>query len=100
MAGLRAISSGAGAPSSLGGKWIGLADAMLGHVSKTCVHPSGRWQLAPGDERVDTALLLGAIRGAVSLEDPRSAATFAAVKAELVRDCYAYRFRQDDRPLG
>jgi GH15 family glucan-1,4-alpha-glucosidase len=42
---------------------------------------------------------LPAIRGALAPSDPRSVATLAAVEVELCRDGYAYRFRQDDRPL-
>jgi GH15 family glucan-1,4-alpha-glucosidase len=64
------------------------------------VHPSGRWQRAAGDRRVDAALLLPAIRGAVAMDDPRSVATLRAVRQELCVDGYAYRFRPDDRPLG
>ena len=40
-----------------------------------CVHPSGRWQRAPDDPRVDAALLTPALRGALPAEDPRSTAT-------------------------
>ena len=64
------------------------------------VHPSGRWQRAPDDPRVDAALLLPAIRGAVPPGDPRSTATLRAVRAELEQDGYIYRFRHDDRPLA
>jgi GH15 family glucan-1,4-alpha-glucosidase len=80
--------------------WTTLADAILLDVSQHCVHPSGRWQRAPGDERVDAALLLPAIRGAVPPDDPRAVATLAAVRRELTEDGYVYRFRHDERPLG
>ncbi|MGV9383905.1 glycoside hydrolase family 15 protein [Nonomuraea sp. NPDC003707] len=62
--------------------------------------PSGRWQRAPDDPRIDGALLLPAIRGAVPAEDPRSKRTLNAYLAALTEDGYAYRFRHDDRPLG
>ena len=61
---------------------------------------SGRWQRSPGDERVDSALLLPILRGAVPVGDPRSLATVAAVRADLGREGHLYRFRQDARPLG
>ena len=97
VAGLRAIS--VHAPSSQGAQWSGLADRILTDTSAQCLHPSGRWQRAPDDERVDAALLLPAVRGAVPAADPRTLATLDAVLAELGRDGYMYRFRQDERPL-
>ncbi len=68
-------------------------------MGSDCLHPSGRWQRAPGDARVDAALLLPAIRGALPATDPRSLATLDAVKADLGGSGYVYRFRQDERPL-
>jgi alpha,alpha-trehalase len=64
-----------------------------------CVHPSGRWQRAPDDDRVDAALLLGVIRGGLPRRDPRNLATVSAVRDELGADGYVYRFRHDARPL-
>jgi len=98
VAGLKAIV--AQAPASQGGSWSALADTILADVARDCVHPSGRWQRSPGDDRVDAALLLPTIRGAISVEDPRSQATSAAIEDELVQDGYLYRFRQDSRPLA
>ncbi len=97
VAGLRAIA--AGAPPGQGAAWSGLADAIAADAGADCVHPSGRWQRSPGDERVDAALLLPAIRGAAAPDDPRSRATLAAVSADLSREGYVYRFRQDQRLL-
>ncbi len=98
VAGLRAIA-GAAAPHQAAG-WSSLADAIAADVGSDCVHPAGRWQRSPGDERVDAALLLPAIRGALPASDPRSRATLAAVGDELGREGYLYRFCQDERPLG
>ena len=98
VAGLRAIA--AVAPPSQGAAWSGLADAMLAEVTADCLHPSGRWQRAPGDERIDAALLLPALRGATPAADPRALATLKAAEAELARDGYMYRFRPDERALG
>jgi len=97
VAGLRAVAGHATASEAAG--WSALADAIAADVASDCTHPSGRWQRSPTDDRVDAALLLPAIRGALAPRDPRSMATLAAVEAELCRDGYAYRFRQDDRPL-
>jgi alpha,alpha-trehalase len=69
-----------------------LADAIVADVSQTCLHPSGRWQRAPDDDRLDAALLLPALRGALPPDDPRSIATYRAVRDELARDHYVYRF--------
>ena len=71
----------------------------MADVASDSLHPSGRWQRAPGDERVDAALLLPTIRGALPATDPRSIATLEAVKADLGSSGYVYRFRQDERPL-
>jgi GH15 family glucan-1,4-alpha-glucosidase len=76
-----------------------LADAIVAETSRDCLHPSGRWQRSPSDEKVDAALLLPAIRGAVPASDPRSLATLEAVRAELTEVGFVYRFRHDHRPL-
>ncbi|MDQ6728399.1 MAG: glycoside hydrolase family 15 protein [Actinomycetota bacterium] len=98
VAGLRAIAS-AGAAGSQAGAWTSLADTIMADVASDSLHPSGRWQRAPDDERVDAALLLPPIRGALPAADPRSLATLDAVQRELGRSGYVYRFRHDDRPL-
>jgi GH15 family glucan-1,4-alpha-glucosidase len=95
-AGLRAIA--AHAPGGDAAHWSALADAITADAAGS-QHPTGRWQRAPDDERVDAALLLPAIRGALPASDPRSVATLVAVRAELACDGYVYRFRQDHRPL-
>jgi GH15 family glucan-1,4-alpha-glucosidase len=99
VAGLRAIAAvrpGAGSAA----RRATLADGILADAAATSVHPSGRWQRATDDPRVDAALLLSAIRGAVPASDPRSVATLEAVRDDLCVDGYAYRFRPDERPLG
>ena len=98
VAGLRAIA--AVAPARQAEAWHELAGGLLDGVTADCLHPSGRWQRAPGDERVDAALLLPAIRGALPAGDPRVLATLEAVASELGRDGYLYRYRVDERPLG
>jgi hypothetical protein len=98
VSGLRAVARGA--PSMQSGEWSALADEILADVSGDCLHPDGRWQRAPGDGRIDAALLLPAIRGALPASDPRTIATITAVEADLMVDEYVYRFRQDPRPLG
>ncbi|MGH3843875.1 MAG: glycoside hydrolase family 15 protein, partial [Pseudonocardiaceae bacterium] len=98
-AGLRAIA-GAGAPATDAAGWSRLADAILADTGTDCLHASGRWQRAPTDPRVDAALLLPAIRGAVPAADARTLATLRAVQDELAEQGYVYRFRQDARPLG
>jgi hypothetical protein len=98
-AGLRAIA-GAGAPATDAAGYTALADAILADTDTDCLHPTGRWQRAPSDPRVDAALLLPAIRGAVPAADSRTVATLRAVADELAEEGYVYRFRQDSRPLG
>ncbi|WP_334172576.1 glycoside hydrolase family 15 protein [Sinomonas sp.] len=96
-AGLRAI--GRQAPARQGALWSSQADKLIADVTKDCLHPSGRWQRAPDDPRVDAALLRPVLRGAVAPEDPRSVATLAAIREDLARKGYLYRFSQDERPL-
>jgi hypothetical protein len=98
VAGLRAAARYAPGPS--GATWSTLADAILVDTARHGSHRSGRWQRARDDPRVDAALLLPAIRGALPVTDPRGTATLEAVRAELVEDGYVYRYRPDSRPLG
>ena len=106
VAGLRAIAQAAGLGTGRGdggagpepGQWSGLADLILASVHDS-VHPSGRWQRAPGDPRADASLLLPVIRGAVPPDDPRARATIAEVASSLGDDGFIYRFRHDARPL-
>jgi len=98
VAGLRAIARYA--PTVQGARWNTLADAMLADADADCLHPSGRWQRSPQDERVDAALVLPAVRGAVPADDPRTRATLDAVLEDLCRDEFVYRFRLGDLPLG
>jgi GH15 family glucan-1,4-alpha-glucosidase len=98
-AGLRAISA-CGPGGEQAARWLTLAEAITAHTSEHALHPTGRWQRSAGDERLDAALLLPALRGAIPPDDPRSLATLEAVARELTEDGYAYRFRPDERPLG
>ena len=97
MAGLRAVA--AHAPARDAAAFGALADTIAADAVD-CVHPSGRWQRAPDDPRVDAALLAPAIRGALPPDDPRSIATLHAVDGELEQDGFIYRFRHDERPLA
>lgn len=97
-AGLRSMAQYA--PGRLAGRWTALADTLVAATAESCVHRTGRWQRAPDDERVDAALLLPAIRGAVPADDRRSRRTLDAVRAELGREGYVYRFRHGERPLA
>ncbi|MBX7450371.1 glycoside hydrolase family 15 protein [Mycolicibacterium sp. 3033] len=96
VGGLR--SAAACATRTDGAEWNVLADAILADTAD-CGHPSGRWQRAPADSRVDAALLLPALRGAVPADHPRTRATVAAVADDLARDFFVYRFHHDGRPL-
>ena len=98
-AGLRQLAAAA-APTGDAARWNALADRIVADTSSAALHPSGRWQRAVDDERVDAALLLPPVRGAVSADDPRTVATLQAVRSELSSDGYVYRFRHDSRPLA
>ncbi|HLB20885.1 MAG TPA: glycoside hydrolase family 15 protein, partial [Solirubrobacteraceae bacterium] len=81
-AGLRAIAQHSPAGTHAA-RWVSLADRLVSDTAAKAVHPSGRWQRCPSDPRIDAALLLPAIRGALSPTDPRTLATLAAVRDEL-----------------
>ncbi|SEK46723.1 glycoside hydrolase family 15 protein [Streptacidiphilus jiangxiensis] len=97
VAGLHAIA--AHAPAAQRTQWRQLAQHILADTARDCLHPTGRWQRAPDDQRVDSALLIPAIRGAVPAHDPRTRATLVAVMTELSEEGYVYRFRQNAQPL-
>ncbi len=97
-AGLRAVARRPRAGSTAA-RWESLADTLVADSSQHGLHPSGRWQRSPTDPRVDAALLLPAIRGALAPDDPRSRTTLRAVLEDLTEDGYAYRFRHGDQPL-
>ncbi len=99
-AGLKAIAA---AHPSTGDAvdWISLADRIVSDTSTHALNPdTGGWQRSPTDAGLDAALLLPGLRGAVAADDPRTIATLGAYTRELTEQGYAYRFRQDDRPLG
>lgn len=100
VAGLRAAAKVAPTSSGATAAWMALADAILARSGHTSVRDDGAWQRAEDDPRVDAALLIPTVRGAVALDDPRSRATLAVIEHELVEDGYVYRFRHDARPLG
>ncbi len=99
VAGLKAISA-AGAPPPKTADWLALAEKILAETAASSTHPSGRWQRAPDDDRLDSALLLPPVRGALAAGDPRTLATLRALEEELARDSYLYRFRQQPGPLA
>lgn len=99
VAGLRAAARDI-AGSEEAAAWTGLADTLLAETGRRCTGPGGRWQRTPTDSRVDAALLLPAIRGALAPGDPRHQATMRAVESDLTRGGYVHRFRHDERRLG
>jgi GH15 family glucan-1,4-alpha-glucosidase len=99
VAGLKAIAQH-GAPRRWSTEAISLADHLLSKIDRTCLHRSGRWQRAPGDDRIDASLLLAEIRGALSPDDSRSIATRRAVAQDLCEDDYLYRYAHPGRQLG
>lgn len=98
VAGLRAMAEHA--PEHQAREWTELAGQVLTEAERWGVHPRGYWRRADGDDRVDAALLQGALRGAVPADDPRSIATLEAVRGELTEDGYVYRYRHEGQELG
>lgn len=97
-AGLRRISEVA--PPRQGSQCQRLADLLVADTNSDCLHRDGRWQRAPDDPRIDAALLIPSIRGAIPATDPRSVATVAAVRTDLGRHGFVYRFQSGEQPLG
>jgi GH15 family glucan-1,4-alpha-glucosidase len=86
VARLRAIA--ALAPAAALTRCSAPADRIAAGVDADCLHPSGRRQRAPGDPRVDAALLMPAIRRALPAADLGSRAALRAVATELGREGY------------
>ena len=99
VSGLRAAAR-AGAAQGFARDALPLADSLLSWSDRKGLHPSGRWQRAPDDERVDASLLLAQVRGGLAADDPRSVATRSAVAGELSRAGFVYRYRHPGRALG
>jgi alpha,alpha-trehalase len=99
IAGLRSIAA-AGAPNRWKTISLSLADQLMSEADRSSLHPSGRWQRAPDDDRVDASLLLAELRGALQPDDPRSIATRKAILAELCEDDYLYRYPHPGQRLG
>jgi GH15 family glucan-1,4-alpha-glucosidase len=99
VAGLRAAARIA--PPRQSAHWTMLADRVLADTSARCLdRRTGVWRRSPDDNRVDVALLLPAIRGAVAASDPRTVNTLEAVRRDLTQDGYVYRYRHRGRELA
>lgn len=96
--GLQAVA--ALAPASQRRDWQALGDRVSRSVDEDCLHPTGRWQRAPDDPRVDASLLIPIFRNtSLSPDDPRVQRTVAAVIEDLSDEEFCYRFRHGDTPL-
>jgi alpha,alpha-trehalase len=77
--------------------WLRLADRLVADAAAQATHPSGRWQRAPDDPRVDAALLLP---GALAPDRERAERTLRAVERELCDDGYCYRYPPEHGELA
>ncbi|WP_353890666.1 glycoside hydrolase family 15 protein [Micromonospora sp. WMMA1363] len=98
VAGLKSVARVASGDQA--GRWSALADVILADAATHGLHPRGYWKQAYDDERVDAALLMAGVRGALPAGDPRTTKTLKAVLDELGSEGYVYRFRSNRRPLG
>ncbi|HEX6471771.1 MAG TPA: glycoside hydrolase family 15 protein [Streptosporangiaceae bacterium] len=99
VAGLRAAAACLAAPAETR-RWLALAESIITETTRTALDPAGYWRRAPDDGRVDAALIIPPVRGALPADDPRTVATVETVRDRLARDGFVYRYRVDDRPLG
>ena len=99
VAGLRALCQ-ADPGSETTVRYLALADTILAQVARESVSDSGHWMRTPEDPRVDAALLLAELRGAMAPGDPRSQATRHTVQDGLADDGYIYRYAHHGAPLG
>ena len=98
IAGLRSYADAV--PGTGAAELVELANAILAETTRRCRHPSGRWKRAEDDDRIDAALLLPPVRGALPPDDPRTRATLDAVALELADDCYVYRYPPQEGDPG
>jgi alpha,alpha-trehalase len=98
IAGLRSVAGQVSARDAA--PLTALADAILAETSRRCLGDDGAWMRSPTLPRVDAALLLPPVRGALPARDPRTIATYEKVLRDLTEDGYVYRFAADDQPLG
>ena len=80
--------------------WSALADRILADAAAHGLAPAGHWQRGLDDDRVDAALLLPGIRGALPPQDPAPAGPIGPSSRTWPRTATLYRFRPDRRPLG
>ncbi len=99
VAGLRAIARLPHRAAELG-TFSALADAILAETARDGLDPNGYWRRSPDLGGVDASLLLPPVYGALAADDPRTRTTLAAVRKQLAREGYVYRFRHDQRELG
>ena len=97
-AGLRAVADLSAGSEGEPERWRALAARLVEDVDRSSLHPTGRWQRAPDDPRVDGALLLPVIRGTVAVDDPRAERTVATVLDDLGEEHFLYRYRHRSAP--
>jgi GH15 family glucan-1,4-alpha-glucosidase len=98
VAGLRTMAKEHGPAEAA--RYVEIADTMMAETTRRSLHPAGYWRQHPDTDGTDAALLMPAVRGALTPDDPRTVATLHQVLDDLTEDGYAYRFRHGDRPLG
>jgi hypothetical protein len=99
VAGLRAVAALPHCAAELAA-CSALADAILAETARHGLDRSGYWRRSPDLAGVDASLLLPPVYGALPADDPRTRATLVAVREQLAREGYVYRFRPDQRELG
>lgn len=99
VAGLQAAAAVPGTGVDIGTATT-LASTILAETTATSLHHDGHWQRSPDIPDVDASLLLPPLRGALAPEDPRTRITLQAVREQLAREGFVYRFRHDHRDLG
>ena len=78
-------------------RWLALRDEMHAQVCREGFHEGvGAFTQSYGSDRLDASLLLLPLVGFLPVDDPRIAATVAAIERDLTKDGLVERYRADE----
>ena len=82
-------------------RWLALRDEVHAEVCREGFHEGvGAFTQSYGSDRLDASLLLMPLVGFLPVDDPRIAATVAAIERDLTKDGLVERYRADEENVG